>query len=88
MIIHFSPIRMDAALSAEVRDGLLVVNGSTVDPDRPESDWVVGSDQTDGLWQVTLLLPYGPGAGPAVLFPQPVEMSQDGPVPLPGQARG
>ena len=85
MFIHFSPIRMDAMLEAAVQDGVLVVNGAAIDPADPGSDWVVTSEQVDGAWHVTLLLPHGAGAGPSALFPAPVEMAQDGPVPVPGQ---
>ena len=85
MIIHFSPIRMDAVLDAAVQDDVLVVNGQAVDPAAPASDWIISSEMIDGTWHVTLLLPHGPAADPSVLFPVPEEVTEDGPVALPGQ---
>lgn len=84
MIINFSPIRMDRTLTAAVKGGTLILNGTEVDLEAPAHDWVLGAEQVDGDWHVTLLLPHGPDADAAALFPEPVTVTGDGPVPLPG----
>lgn len=95
MRIHFSPIRSDLSLTLYKGGDVLVVNGIPFDfgqlPDGatlPAN--AIGSDvfagpveRLDGELQVTLLLPHGPNPSSAQAFPQPLTVTEDGPIPLP-----
>lgn len=89
MKLTFSPVRMEAALSASVAGDLLVLNGQPVDltgysadPEAPH-DWIIGQpERIGGIWHVTLVLPHGAEAPPETLFPAPVEVAE-GQIPLP-----
>ncbi len=97
MIITLSPMRRDDQLTASVAGTILTLNGQTVDPATCDPttpcQWIVGQPvQAGGEWHVTLLLPAGPlpdGVQPddpavmAVRFPEPVTVTEDGPVTLP-----
>lgn len=93
MLITLLPMRHDDTLTVGVTQSTLTLNGAVVDLTTYEAGanpWIVGlPDQVAGIWQVTLILPYGPvpdatdPAAQAVLFPAPIRVTQDGPVPLP-----
>lgn len=91
MKLIFSPVRMYETLAASVSGDVLVLNGAALDfgPLPPGSTlpreaidtlWIAGDvtrDQ-DGLLTVPIVLPHGADAPEAILFPQPLEIS-DGP---------
>lgn len=93
--IALSPIRSDATLHIE-RDGeVLIVNGQPIDctdlTDGAQmsaaafgceallSDIVV----SEGVVQLTLLLPHGAMADETARFPSPLLLTDDGPIRLP-----
>ncbi len=98
MIITLSPMRRDDRLELSVAGAVLTLNGSAIDlagydhaaaPNR----WIAEQpSQEGGEWRVTVILPFGPlppdhdpdaPAIRAVLFPEPVTVTEDGPVDLP-----
>lgn len=98
MKIRFSPMRLETDLTVIRRGERLEINGAEADfgdlapgdyrsAGQIDCDLVVGAerDATNALC-VTLILPHGPDAPPEVLFPEPVILTEDGPVPLPGQS--
>ena len=96
MKITFSPIRMDARLAASIEGDTITLNGQAVDlssvaegeavdAETLGCDWIRGAvTRADGALHLTLILPHGPDAPRAALFPEPVEAG-DGPVEVPGQ---
>lgn len=94
MKITFSPTRMDDALELEKQGDVLIVNGDDFDFGDLDDDSVLPSDAIDSPWfigdvrreagqlSVELLLPHGPDAGRARLFPAPLEVTRDGPISL------
>jgi hypothetical protein len=95
MIIKLSPQRRDDNLVASVVGDILTLNGvaldfsqlpegATLPAEAVDSEWVCGSvERTNGELLVHLLLPHGPNPSQAVAFPEPVQVSEDGPVALP-----
>jgi hypothetical protein len=95
MKLTFSPVRMDAMLTASVAGDVLTLNGAVLDfgplpagATLPRAaipcDWI-GGDVTrddDGALTVPLILPHGSNAPPETLFPAPIEAG-DGDVELP-----
>jgi hypothetical protein len=63
----------------------LVLNGTSCNLAKGQTcDWIVGTpEKVDGVWQVMLILPHGARAPEETLFPAPIGMAKDGPVPLP-----
>lgn len=95
MMVTLSPVRMDETLTA-IRDGdVLTLNGETFDftqlPDGGTlpaeaiaSEWIIGPvSRINGDLHLTLRLPHGPNPSRAVAFPEPVMVTQDGPIALP-----
>lgn len=89
MIITLTPIRHDIPLIAERMKDRLILNGVPVDMASPgECSWILGQpEQREGRWHVMLLVPHGADAPPETLFPAPVVLTGDGPVPLPPYSR-
>lgn len=93
MIITLSPVRMDMTLTASLAGEVLVLNGTAYDFSAlhegetqlpPDCPWMAGPvTRQAGRLRVMLILPHGPAAPQETLFPQPVSMDKDGPVPLP-----
>lgn len=95
MLITLSPMRRDDVLTVAVAAAgtVLVVNDTAItlaDYVAGTCPWIIGQPiRQDDRWQVALILPYGPIADPAdpaaaaVLFPTPIAVNTDGPVPLP-----
>lgn len=93
--ITLSPIRSDAVLEVSRTGEVLVVNGLPLDcTELPEGGRIAaGSAGCEalisdilaeaGALHLTLLLPHGPEAGQAALFPAPLILSQDGAARLP-----
>lgn len=99
IIIEFSPTRTDVALSLEVVGEVVKVNGEdfdfsqipeggTLPAEAIDSPWFVGPvERVNGHIKLTVTLPHGPNPSDAVAFPQPVEVTEDGPVTLPADLR-
>lgn len=85
MQITLTPIRHDTPLTAARKGDVLVLNGTSCNLAKGQTcDWIVGTpEKVDGVWQVTLILPHGARAPEDTLFPAPIGMAKDGPVPLP-----
>lgn len=89
-LITLSPMRRDDALAVSVAGDVLVLNGEaidlatyTADPEVPH-DWIIGQPvQVEGEWHVTIVLPHGGEAPEATRFPEPITVTEDGPVQLP-----
>ena len=97
MIIHLTPMRRDDSLAVSVTGETLTINGAAYDfgplaegatLPRAAVDCVsLASDvtRTDGQIVLTLVLPHGPDAPAAMLYPAPIHVTADGPVALPSQ---
>ncbi|WP_177340763.1 hypothetical protein [Comamonas thiooxydans] len=94
-LIQLSPQRRDDGLQIFAASDVLTLNGVALDfsllPDGATlprkaiaCDWIAGDVQRiDGVLQVSLLLPIAADASNAARFPQPITVTQDGPVELP-----
>lgn len=95
MQITLSPVRLDETLTASLTGDTLTLNGETFDFSAlPEggtlpaeaivSDWIVGPvSRVNGELHLTLRLPHGPNPSRAVAFPEPIKVTEDGPIALP-----
>lgn len=98
MIINYSPqYRSDAPLTLAKQGDTLSINSTSVDLSPlpvarklPFEECQNGHPflleaqrNDDGQLEVTVLLPYGPGASSAVTFPQPVTVIEDGDIEVP-----
>ncbi len=99
MKITLIPRAQPNPLVARIEGDILYLNGRALDLSRLadgdilpaeaiNSDWLTGMlTRTDGVLQLGLILPHGPGAAPETCFPEPVEAG-DGPVALPPYGPG
>lgn len=95
MQIKFNPQRRDDSLSVVKQGDILTVNGTefdfsfvtegaTLPADAIDSDFFSGPvERIGGELHVTLTLPHGPNPSQAVAFPQPIIVTDNGPVGLP-----
>lgn len=96
MIISFSPQRRDDTLELEKTNGdRLRINGElfnfgplpdggTIPVGEIPCEWIVGPvERIDGEIHLTLILPHGPNPSQAVAFPEPITVTEDGPVAIP-----
>ncbi|MCJ8139525.1 hypothetical protein [Falsirhodobacter halotolerans] len=95
MHISFSPVRRDEQLTASIEGDILTLNGQRLDlsgvadgqtlpRSEIDSDWIGGPvTRVDGMLRITLILPHGADAPEETLFPKPVVVTEDGPIPLP-----
>lgn len=95
MKIYLSPVRMDEVLTVDREGDLLYINGEVVDfgsliegASLPalaiESKWFVGQvDRINGELHLTLILPHGRNAPYSTRFPEPITVTENGPVALP-----
>lgn len=95
MKIKFNPQRRDDTLTVVKQGDALIVNGVTYDfsplpegatlpAEAIDSDLFSGPvERVDGELVLTLTLPHGPNPSHAVAFPQPINVTADGPVALP-----
>lgn len=95
MRITFSPFRSSARLSVFRSGDVLTLNGepfdfgplpegATLPAETIDCEWIVGPVQRiDGELHLTLRLPHGPNPPHAVAFPEPIHVTEDGPIPLP-----
>lgn len=99
MHIRFSPMRSDGGLSLSKTGDSLTINGEVFDfsalpeggilpRDAVACPWLV-SDVTrqSGEIHLSLILPVGAVAPEQSRFPTPLDVTADGPVPLPGEAQ-
>lgn len=95
MHITLSPVRLDETLTASRTGDVLTLNGAAFDfgplpedatlpAEAIDSPWIVGPvSRIDGELHLTLRLPHGPNPSQAVAFPEPIHVTEDGPIPLP-----
>lgn len=95
MQIKFNPQRRDDTLTVVKQGDTLIVNGTefdfsavpegaTLPADAIDSDLFSGPvERINGELVLTLTLPHGPNPSKAVAFPEPITVSEDGPVLLP-----
>lgn len=96
MRISFSPQRRDDALTLEKSHGdRLRINGElfnfnpledggTIPAGSIPCEWIVGPvERTDGEIHMTLILPHGSNPSQAVAFPEPITVTEDGPIAVP-----
>lgn len=95
MQISFSPQRRDDQLIASKVGDILTINGESFDfsglPDGatiPDGTvpcpWVIGPvERISGEIHLTLILPHGRNPSQAVAFPEPISVTEDGPISLP-----
>ena len=98
MHISFSPMRRDDTLEVSKTGDVLTINGATYDfsplPDggmlpreAVDCEWLASDvERIDGEIHLTLILPHGPNPPPEAAFPDPITVSTDGPITLPGGA--
>lgn len=96
MRISFSPMRHNDVLAVTKVGDVLIINGETLDfsalPDGAtlpagavSCEWVTGPiERIDGEIHLTLILPHGANPSPSVAFPEPITVTADGPITLPG----
>jgi hypothetical protein len=94
MRISFSPQRRNDTLALErTAPDRLRINGELFNfgplpgggtiPEVP-SEWVIGPvERIDGELHLTLILPHGPNPSQAVAFPEPIHITDDGPIVIP-----
>lgn len=96
MRISLSPQRRDDSLTLEKTSGdRLRINGELFNfntlNDGDEilagtipCDWIVGPvEKVDGDVRLTVILPHGPNPSRAVAFPEPITVTEDGPIDVP-----
>jgi len=94
--ITFSPQYSFAEPMLEKQGDALIVNGVTLDfsnfpeggelpPEAIDNPFIVGGvERKDGVIHMTILLPYSnPNAPQSVTFPEPILITEDGPIALP-----
>lgn len=96
MRITFSPQRRDDSLALEKTSGdRLRINGKlfnfntlndgdTIPAGTIPCDFITGPvEKIDGEVHVTVVLPHGPNPSQAVAFPEPITVTDDGPIDVP-----
>lgn len=95
MHITLSPIRMGETLTGYRSGDVLTLNddvldfgplpdGATLPAEAIASEWVVGNvSRINGELHLTLRLPHGPNPSHAVAFPEPINVTRDGPIVFP-----
>ena len=98
MQIKLSPQRLEGALVASVAGDVITINnqlfdfsqlpeGATLPADAIDSEHFAGPvERINGEIHLTLRLPHGANPSQAVAFPEPIHVTQDGPVALPFDA--
>ncbi|HCJ29401.1 MAG TPA: hypothetical protein DHV63_08920 [Pseudomonas sp.] len=71
-------------LNGQPFDFTQLPEGGTLPSAAIDSDWIVGYvSRVNGELHLTLRLPHGPNPSRAVAFPEPIHVTEDGPIPLP-----
>lgn len=61
-----------------------LAEGDTIPAGNIPCEWIVGPvERIDGEIHLTLILPHGPNPSQAVAFPEPIHVTQEGPVAVP-----
>ena len=92
LTVTFAPVRREETLVLERQGDTLIANGVVHDlaalaadaGDTPGEGWVVSVTAVKDGYAALVLLPHGADAPEAVRFPQPVIVTEDGTVTLPG----
>ena len=72
-------------INGESFDFTALPDGATIPEGEVPCAWIVGPvDRIAGDLRLTLILPHGPNPSRAVAFPDPITVTDDGPVALPG----
>lgn len=100
MKIILSPMRMDAELTLIKEGDTLSINGYVFDfstladgdsisvLDIPYG-WITNDiKRVDGIVEVTVLFPHGPNPPDHIAYPEPIIVTEDGPIKLPGEDDG
>ena len=95
MIINLSAQRRDDTLSLNKQGETLTINGESFDfsqladgatlpREAINCQWVCGDvERINGELIIPILLPHGPNASDAARFPEPITVTEDGPIALP-----
>lgn len=95
MRIIFSPCRRDDTLTLEKLGDRLRINGELFNfgplkegdvllTGTVPCEWIVGPvERVNGEIRITIMLPHGPNPSLAVAFPEPITVTEDGPIPMP-----
>jgi len=95
MKIKLSPMRLDRTLTLRTRGDTLFLNedeidfsslpeGATLPKEAISSDWFAADiERVNGELQLCLILPHGADAPKETLFPDVLQILEDGPVTLP-----
>lgn len=95
MLIHLSPVRQEARLTLEKNGDVLIINNVTFDFDPiPDGgllpreavacEWLASDvERVDGEIHLTLIMPHGADAPEETRFPEPIHVTDDGPIDLP-----
>jgi hypothetical protein len=96
MHISFSPQRRDGSLTLErTAPNRLRINGElfnfgpmedgdVIEAGTVPCEWITGPvERIDGEVRLTLILPHGPNPSQAVAFPEPMTVTEDGPIAVP-----
>lgn len=95
MIVSLSPQFRDGRLSLVRAGDTLTINGDAFDfspipeggllpREAVECEWLASDvERLDGEIHLTLILPHGPNAPEETRFPEPIHVTDDGPVALP-----
>lgn len=95
MLIKFSPKRAGTELAVRVMGDAISLNGqafnftqlpegATLPAAAINSDYFTGSvERINGELHITMRLPHGANPPQHVAFPEPIHVTQDGPVKLP-----
>lgn len=71
-------------VNGEVVDLAPLLEGATLPAAAIDCKWFVGQvDRINGELDLTLILPHGPNAPHSTRFPEPITVTDDGPVALP-----
>lgn len=92
LTITFAPVRREETLVLDRQGETLIANGTAYDlatlaadaGDTPGAGWVVSVTAVQDGYAAVVQLPHGACAPEAVRFPDPVVVTKDGKVPLPG----
>lgn len=95
MFINLSPTRSDEELNITKTNDTLTINGvpydfsslpngATLPREAINCQWVCGDvERINGELIIPILLPHGPNASDAARFPEPITVTEDGPIALP-----
>ncbi len=95
MLIKLSPVRTDKTLSITKTGDTLIINGESFDfssltegatlpRSAVNSEWIASDvNRVNGEIELTILFPHSVNASHEARFPEPLTVTEDGPVELP-----